>query len=142
MSSKKSPDLAISTRPLMTTTPSRTSSRRFLSSLPAKPVRAPLEPLPFLNPGTSGERPWWPLKLGTPEAAGGQGDVRYAYFEDERRLAIERGGWITVYDTADHHIRGVSQQQGGGRSALVLTSQHGAVPVEALKVVDVLENAG
>ena len=107
---------------------------------PMKPM-APLEPLPFLNPGASGERPWWPLKLGTPEAAGGQGDVRYAYFEDERRLAIDRGGRITVYDTADHRIRGVSQQQGGGRSALVFTSQHGPVPVEALRVVDVTDSA-
>src|SRR6476620_7267102 len=103
---------------------------------------APLEPLPSLNPGASGERPWWTLKLGTHEAAGGQGDVRYAYFEDEHRLAIDRAGRITVYDTADHRIRGVSQQQGAGRSALVFTSQHGPVPVEALRVVDVMESAG
>ena len=100
-----------------------------------KPME-PMKPLPFLNPGASGERPWWPLKLGTPEAAGGQGDVRYAYFEDERRLAIDRGGRVTVYDTADHRIRGVAQQQGGGRSDLVFTSQHGPVPVGELKVID------
>ena len=96
----------------------------------------PMRPLPFLNPGTSGERPWWPLKLGTPEAAGGQGDVRYAYFRDEKRLAVDRGGRVTVYDTADHDIRGVAQQQGGGESSLVFTSQRGAVPVEALRVLE------
>jgi len=95
-----------------------------------------MQPLPFLQPGVSGERPWWPLRLGTPEAAGGQGDVRYAYFRDEKRLAIDRGGRVTVYDTADHDIRGVAQQQGGGRSHLVFTSQRGTVPVEELKLID------
>ena len=102
---------------------------------PMKPME-PLRSLPFLNPGVSGERPWWPLKLGTPEAAGGQGDVRYAYFRDERRLAIDRGGRVTVYDTADHLIGGVAQQQVGGRSDLVFTSQRGTVPVDELKVLD------
>lgn len=110
-----------------------------LPPLPGMRPMEPMEPMPFIHPGATGERPWWPMRLGTPEAAGGQGDVRYAYFENEQRLAIERAGRLTVYDTADHRIRGVSQQQGGGRSALVFTSQHGAVPVEALKVVEVTE---
>ena len=102
---------------------------------PMKPME-PMRPLPFLDPGSSGERPWWPLKLGTPEAAGGQGDVRYAYFRDERRLAVDRGGRVTVYDTADHDIRGVAQQQGAGRSDLVFTSQRGTVVIDDLKVLD------
>lgn len=107
---------------------------------PMKPMD-PMKPLPFVNPGASGERPWWPLKLGTPGAAGGQGDVRYAYFEGEKRLAIDQGGTITVYDTADHRIRGVSQQQDGGRADLVFTSQHGSVAVDELKVVDSMESS-
>lgn len=99
----------------------------------------PMRPLPFLQPGVTGERPWWPAKLGTPEAAGGQNDVRYAYFRDEQRLAIERGEDVIVYDTADHLIHGVAQSQSGsGPSSLVFTSQHGTVPVDQLKVVDVL----
>ena len=111
-----------------------------LPPLPGMKPMEPMKPLPFIHPGASGERPWWPIALGTPEAAGGQGDVRYAYFEDEQRLAIDRGGRITVYDTADHRIRGVSQQQGGGgRSDLVFTSQHGPVAVDALKVLEVLD---
>lgn len=104
---------------------------------PMKPME-PLRWLPFVNPGVAGERPWWPAKLGTPEAAGGQNDVRYAYFASERRLAVERADDVIVYDTADHRIHGVAQQQGGGRSSLVFTSQHGTVPLEELKVVDVL----
>ena len=98
----------------------------------------PMKPLPFLSPGSSGERPWWPAKLGTPEAAGGQNDVRYAYFRDEKRLAVERDDAVTVYDTADHLIHGVSQQQGSGRSSLAFTSQHGTVSLDALKVIDVI----
>jgi len=98
----------------------------------------PTEPLPFIHPGIAGERSWWPGKLGTPEAAGGQGDVRYAYFQSERRLAVDRGGLITVYDTADHRIGGVAQQQGGGRSDLVFTSQQGPVPLDELRVVETM----
>jgi hypothetical protein len=104
---------------------------------PMKPME-PLKPLPFLKPGSSGERPWWPAKLGTPAAAGGQNDVRYAYFRDEKRLAVERGDEVTVYDTADHLIHGVAQQQGSGRSSLAFTSQHGTMALDALKVTDVI----
>jgi hypothetical protein len=66
-------------------------------------------------------------------------DERYAYFADERRLAIERGDDVIVYDTADHRIHGVAHSQSGsGPSSLVFTSQHGTVALDALKVVDVL----
>ena len=105
---------------------------------PMEPMK-PMKPLPFIHPGASGERPWWPAKLGTPEAAGGQGDVRYAYFQDERRLAVERADGVTVYDTADHRIQGVQQQQGSGKPSLVFTSQHGTVRLEDLAVVEVMK---
>ena len=45
---------------------------------------------------------------------------------------------MTVYDTLDHQISGVSQQQGRGGS-LTLTSQHGTVSVSTLPVVDGLQ---
>ena len=108
---------------------------------PMEPME-PMKPMPWLNPGATGERPWWPAKLGTPQAAGGQNDVRYAYFRDEKRLAVERGDDVIVYDTGDHLIHGVAQAQGAGPSSLVLTSQHGTVPLEKLKVVDVLRAGG
>lgn len=41
---------------------------------------------------------------------------------------------MTLYDTRDHQISGVSQQQ-GGRSTLTFTSQHGVVEVDTLPVV-------
>ncbi|HLG85194.1 MAG TPA: SHOCT domain-containing protein [Bradyrhizobium sp.] len=84
--------------------------------------------------GASGQ--WWPAELGLPSGTGAQNQVRYAYFNRKQRLAIELGGHVTVYDTLDHQISGVSQQQGSGGS-LTLTSQHGTVGISALPVVSV-----
>jgi hypothetical protein len=101
---------------------------------PMKPM-APMRPLEPLQPGLAGERPWWPGGLGTPSSAGGQNDVRYAYFPGSRRLAIERGGTVAVYDTANHHITGVSQSQ-GARSELMFSTSEGNVPLHELKQVE------
>ena len=79
---------------------------------------------------------WWPAELGVPNGSGAQNQVRYAYFGVTHRLAIELNGHVTVYDTLDHQISGVSQQQGHGGS-LTLTSQHGTVSVATLPVVAV-----
>ncbi len=78
---------------------------------------------------------WWPEYLGSPNASGAQNDLRYAYFGGSARLAIEIGGRLTIYDTADHRISGVSQQQGNGWT-LTFTSQYGTVPLSALRVED------
>ena len=89
---------------------------------PMEPMRAPAA--------------WWPAELGHPSTVGGQNDMPYAYFPSKRRLAIYEAGEVTLYDTADHQIGGVSQQQsGGGRSEVVSTSQHGKIPLARLKVV-------
>ena len=79
---------------------------------------------------------WWPADLGVPNGTGAQNQVRYAYFNGEHRLAVELNGRVTVYDTLDHQIGGVSQQQGSG-GALTLTSQHGTVSVATLPIVSV-----
>src|ERR1700740_2490517 len=79
---------------------------------------------------------WWPAELGFPNGTGAQNQVRYAYFNQKRRLAVELNGHVTVYDTLDHQISGVSQQQGHGGS-LTLTSQHGTVIISTLPVVSV-----
>ncbi len=85
--------------------------------------------------GTSGGYGnWWPAELGSPNGSGGQNNVRYAYFANARRLAVEFNGNVTVYDTLDHSIGGVAQQQGGGAS-VTFTSQYGTVPVANLPVV-------
>lgn len=79
---------------------------------------------------------WWPHHLGSPGASGGQNDVRYAYFPAQRRLAIERSGRLSVYDTLDHQIGGVQQQQGAGSGTLSFTSQKGTFTVDSLPTAD------
>ena len=79
---------------------------------------------------------WWPAELGFPNGTGAQNQIRYAYFNQKRRLAVELNGHVTIYDIRDHQISGVSQQQGRGGS-LTLTSQHGTVSVSTLPVVSV-----
>jgi hypothetical protein len=79
---------------------------------------------------------WWPAELGSPNGSGGQNQVRYVYFNAARRLAVDLNGHVTVYDTLDHQIGGVSQQQGGG-SSLTFTSQYGTVGVSSLPIVSV-----
>lgn len=78
---------------------------------------------------------WWPDGLGTPSASGGQNDMRYACFPDTRRLAVQRDGALNLYDTGDHRILGVSQQQSGGQD-LTFTSQHGLVRLHELARID------
>jgi hypothetical protein len=86
-------------------------------------------------PGAFRPSRWWPAALGQPASTGAQNDLRYAFFPDSRRLAIDIAGRVTVYDTGDHQIGGFSQQQGGGQS-ITFTSQHGLVRVADLDVVD------
>jgi hypothetical protein len=86
-------------------------------------------------PGQSGD--WWGADLRWPTSTGAQNGVRYAYFAQARRLAIEVGGRVTLYDTLDHQIGGFSQQQGVGGS-LTFSSQYGlVVDVARLPVVAV-----
>ena len=79
-------------------------------------------------------RHWWPEGLGAASATGGQNDMQYACFPNERRLAVKRDGQVRVYDTGDHRINGFSQQQSGSQS-LTFTSQNGTVRLEDLKEV-------
>ncbi len=77
---------------------------------------------------------WWPAELGSPASTGAQNDLRYAYFPGSRRLAIQRGAHLSVYDAGDHRIAGFSQQQSGDQS-LTFTSQQGLVRVADLPLV-------
>lgn len=79
---------------------------------------------------------WWPSELGSPSSSGGQNDSRYAYFPQTRRLAIDQGGRVTVYDTLDHNIGGVQQQQGGAYGTLSFSSQFGTFTVDSLPLAD------
>lgn len=84
-------------------------------------------------PGHGGGN-WWGDDLGMASSTGGQNNVRYAVFPETRRLAIEVNGCVTLYDTLDHQIGGVSQQQSGDAS-VSFSSQYGLIYVSELPVV-------
>lgn len=87
------------------------------------------QPIPQGMPGSN---QWWPGNLGQPFSSGAQNNIRYAIFPN--RLAVELNGQVTVYDTLDHNIGGVSQQQGGD-SSLTFSSQYGSIAVSSLPIV-------
>jgi len=91
-------------------------------------------PAPQQSASFGSAQSWWPTELGPPSSSGGQNDVRYAYFPAARRLAVSRGGQVTVYDTLDHQIGGVQQQQGGPHGSQSFTSQFGTFTVESLPI--------
>ncbi|MET3803793.1 hypothetical protein ABIB25_000779 [Nakamurella sp. UYEF19] len=78
---------------------------------------------------------WWPAELGAPSSSGGQNDAAYAYFPKDRRLAVRAAGRVVLYDTGDHLISGVQQQQ-GGVGTQQFTSQYGTFAVDILRPVD------
>lgn len=89
-------------------------------------------PLPRGSSGWDAGNAWWPAELGSPSSSGGQNNTRYAYFPAARRLALQRDGQVTIYDSLDHQIGGVQQQQGGLAGTLSFSSQYGTFTVDSL----------
>jgi hypothetical protein len=83
----------------------------------------------------SGSRDWWPSGLQRPGAVGAQNDLRYAVFPETKRLVIDDHGAISIYDTGDHRIFGIAQNQSDDQT-LAFTSQDGLVRVADLRKVD------
>jgi hypothetical protein len=77
---------------------------------------------------------WWPAGLGTPSSVGAQNTLRYAVFPETRRLAIQDGRQVAVYDTGDHRIFGVAQAQSHDQT-LTFSSQSGLVRLSELPQV-------
>ncbi len=92
-----------------------------------------MKPMEPMKPMTGGEK-WWPEELGQPSTSGSQNEMRYAFFPGKRRLLIEKNGTCHSYDSGDHKIGGVSQQNGQERS-LAFTSQNGVVELDALEQI-------
>ena len=91
----------------------------------------PMQPMEPMQPMAKTE-PWWPNELGSPSTSGGQNDTHYAFFADKHRLLVKQNDRLTSYDTGDHRISGVSQQQSGSQS-LAFQDQNGTVELDALK---------
>ena len=87
---------------------------------------------PVVPAGSKNSNQWWPVYLGSPFSSGAQNNIRYAVFPN--RLAIQLNGHVTVYDTLDNNIGGVSQQQGGDIS-LTFSSQYGTIAVNTLPII-------
>jgi hypothetical protein len=82
-----------------------------------------------------GDAQWWPAGLGIPSAVGAQNALRYAVFPETKRLAIQDGQQVAVYDTGDHGIFGVAQAQSHDQT-LTFSSQSGLVRISELPKVD------
>ncbi len=111
-------------------TPSNTGGQQQNSSGSMGPVSL------FVPPPAGSSGNWWPAGLQFPNSTGSQNNVRYAYFANIRRLAIEANGHVTLYDTQDHQIGGFSQQQSVGGS-ITFTSQYGLVDVKTLPIISI-----
>lgn len=94
-----------------------------------------LQPKQYLVGGQM-QNNWYPDDLGVPSSSGAQNNMRYAYFAGSCRLAVEENGTLKVYNTLDHQIGGVSQQQSGGQS-LSFSSQYGTVNLLDLPLISV-----
>jgi membrane protein len=77
---------------------------------------------------------WWPSQLGIPASVGAQNNMRYAFFPDTRRLALEENGTLAVYDTGEHRLTGFSQQQ-GALGSVAFSTAAGPVPLSKFQRV-------
>ena len=94
----------------------------------------PAQEQPHDDRGTSRDTgDWWPGGLGRPSATGAQNGMRYACFPESRRIAIEQAGHVTVYDSGEHRISGVSQSQSGTQT-LSFSSQLGVIQATDLPI--------
>lgn len=88
---------------------------------------APMREMTF-----SAQEAWWPQEFGTPTASGAQNTLQYVYFAQKKRLVIRLDQRVAVYDTQDHQINGVSQQQ-DAKQKVTLRSQKGELSLSTLK---------
>ena len=86
-----------------------------------------------MEPMDEPDASWWSKGLFSPSSSGSQNDVRYAFFPDKQRLAVEQDVKAKQHDTGDHRISGVSQSQGGQGGKLRFTSQNGDADLASLR---------
>jgi hypothetical protein len=61
--------------------------------------------------------------------------MRYAYFPQNRRLAVEWRGVLTIYDTADYQFRGMLQGHPAEGVGVSILTQRGRVQLANLATV-------
>ena len=97
---------------------------------PMKPMQ-PMKPLEPMADGRSA-KPWWPADLGEPVASGSANALRYAYFAERHRLAVDDGKAVRVYDTSGKRVGGFRSAGDGG---LGFDTEDGPGDLAALKAV-------
>jgi hypothetical protein len=84
----------------------------------------------LFTPGGQWPVSWWPAELGEPSLAGARQSTRYAYFAPIRRLAVDTGRHIEVYDTTGFAIEGLLP--GAGQDGpLTFASNRGPVRLDS-----------
>ena len=77
----------------------------------------------------------WPLELGIASTSGTSAEMRYAYFPQHRRLAVEWRGVLTIYDTAEYQFRGMLQAHSAETVGISIFTQRGRVRLTDLATV-------
>ena len=102
---------------------------------PMQPMQ-PMKPMAPMQPMQTDDG-WWPDGLSNPSSSGAQNDLQYAFFPQQRRLAIRKAGAVQQYDTGELSISGVGQSQSGqgpGGDPVFSTAQ-GDVALSSLRKV-------
>ena len=76
---------------------------------------------------------WWPPEFGTASAAGSQNAMRYAFFPAAQRLVIDDNGAVSIYDTGEHYLTGVSQQQSSSQTLSFSGTDGRSMPLSNFK---------
>ena len=61
--------------------------------------------------------------------------MRYAYFPQNRRLAVESSGILTIYDTAEYQFRGMLHAHSAEAVGISILTQRGRVKLADLATV-------
>jgi hypothetical protein len=77
----------------------------------------------------------WPSELGIASTSGSSPEMRYAYFPQNRRLAVEWRGVVTIYDTAEYQFRGMLQAHSAETVGMSILTQRGRVRLVDLVAV-------
>jgi hypothetical protein len=77
----------------------------------------------------------WPSELGIASTRGTSPEMRYAYFPQNRRLAVEWHGVLTIYDTAEYQFRGMLEAHSAETVGISIWTQHGQVRLADLATV-------
>ena len=67
--------------------------------------------------------------------SGSSAEMRYAYFPQNRRLAVEWRGVVTIYDTAEYQFRGMLQAHPAESVGMSILTQRGRVRLTDLASV-------